>query len=205
MIKAVSKTGFAAAALLALPDIAQAGTSTATSTASFNVVSQCSVTGATVNVGTFTTTNTWGDVFAVHGHIRETDRLEIPGSLGLTGVNWGSVTCDDATQYTLVISGRSTDGWSMIEFTVNGKKMRAWPMVKKVDSTDVPDAWWVNPGLGGDGTIGVAGVGNGAAQIVRGHLWFDPSWEVGPDFATTNDQLGAVGTYIAPIDYTLNF
>lgn len=189
------------------PALAHAGTSTGTGTAEFNVVNQCSITGAIINLGTFTTSNTWSDVFAIHGYIREGDGEGIQGSLGWTGVNWGSVTCDSGTPYTLFVKGRGTDwGQPTVTFAINGKRMNAWPMIKKVGDIDVPDAWWVmTAGNGGDGTEGVAGVGTGAPQAVLGHIWFHPEWFMAPDVALSTDTLGAAGSFVAPLDYTLNF
>lgn len=62
MIKNVSKVAIVAAALVALPGMAQAGTATATGTATLTVINQCTVTGATVNLGSYTTSNTWANV-----------------------------------------------------------------------------------------------------------------------------------------------
>jgi len=56
-------------ALAALPGAAQAGTATDTKTAAFDVINQCSVTGATINLGTYRTNQTWGDVAAVLGSV----------------------------------------------------------------------------------------------------------------------------------------
>lgn len=206
-MKNVSKLLVASAAVLAIPGVAHAGTATDAKTATFKVINQCSITGANINVGTFTTTNTWGDVFAVHGHIRESDRADVRGTLGLTGVNWGSVTCDAGTPYNLQIKGKDTDwNYALLLFNVNGKRMSAWPMVKKIGAIDVPDSYWVDPDIGGSAHDWVAGVGTGAPQAVIGHMWFDPGWGgFAPDRAVTADQLGASGTYIANIDYTLNF
>lgn len=57
MIKNVSKVAIVAAALVALPGIAQAGTATATATgtATLTVINQCTVTGANVNLGSYMT------------------------------------------------------------------------------------------------------------------------------------------------------
>ena len=84
-----------AAALLATPGLAHAGTSTATGSASMNVLNQCSVTGANVNLGTFTTNNTWADVGSQLGYWGEA--MYSYGSQGASYANFGSVTCDAGT------------------------------------------------------------------------------------------------------------
>jgi len=58
MIKHVTKVAIVVAALAAMPGAAQAGTASATGTAAFNVTSQCTVTGANVNLGTFRAVST---------------------------------------------------------------------------------------------------------------------------------------------------
>jgi len=104
MIKHVSKFALAATALVALPGAAQAGTSTDTGAASMTVINQCSVTGANVNLGTYTTNQTWDDIGKVLGR-NYGDTGYSPGTLGQEYVNFGSVTCDTATPYTLYING----------------------------------------------------------------------------------------------------
>lgn len=67
MVRNFIKAAMAAATFAALPGIAQAGTSTATANVTMQVASQCTLSGATVYLGAFKTTDTWAAVAAKHG------------------------------------------------------------------------------------------------------------------------------------------
>jgi hypothetical protein len=116
-----------ATAALCLPAAAQAGTSTTTSTASFAVADQCTVTGATVNLGTFRADQTWGDVGNAVGANR--DGLVLNRNAGVAYLTFGSVTCSNGVPYTLVARGNKFSGMNMT-FTVNGYEARFSPFIK---------------------------------------------------------------------------
>ena len=75
--------------LVAMPLAAQAGTTTAVSNVAVELAAQCTVTGATVNMGTYRSTQTWGDVASVLGSYGENGAVE--GSAGMEALEFGSV------------------------------------------------------------------------------------------------------------------
>lgn len=200
--------------LLALPGLAHAGTSTATGTASFNVVNQCSVTGTTVNLGTYTTSQTWGGVANTLGAYDYGGYTA--GTSGQEYINWGSVTCDAGTPYTLEIKGGSAHPYSPggIVFLRNELVPGSgdWdfgvhfnPFVKKIGATVIPDNDL--PGLGGYvGSIPAAAVGTGAPQAVLGSVTMNwtTSWATWTSGLSPTDQLKA-DSFSDTLTYTLNF
>ena len=123
MIHKASKLALAAAAALCLPAAAQAGTSTDTKAANFTVLNQCSITGANIDLGTFTAQQTWGDLGASIGHLNLGTNAYTPGSRGGASMKLGSVNCDWDVLYTLYIQGSSNDPQAnkAIQLTVGGK------------------------------------------------------------------------------------
>lgn len=198
MITHFAKGAVAALALIALPGMAQAGTATDTKTATFRVVSQCSISGATVNLGTFKTTDTWADVIAVHGWFDEF-MVYYPGTAGPESLNLGSITCDSGVQYTFKIEG--SPGF-LSELRINGKWMDLGPVIKKLGGVPVPDSSY-SPGVGNPGWLPTAGVGTSALQSVVGSMAFQPYFYVGT--APVTDKLTVPGSYSGTLKYTLNF
>lgn len=190
-------------AVIAMPSIAYAGTSSATGTASLRVVNQCTVSGGNINLGTFKASDTWSDVMAVHGST-DIDGNYFAGSAGDRSLTWGSVTCDAGVPYHVKMSGRADIGYSMVQFDVNGKKMYAWQMIKEIDGATVPDTYYLI-GAGLWGSDGANGVGTGATQIIKGNLIFDPTMSNAPDAALASDALTVAGSYVAGLDYVLTF
>lgn len=199
-----------AIALAAVPGIAHAGTSTANGTATLNVVNQCSVTGATVDLGTYTSNNTIADVAAQTGGYLE-DYVYRAGSLGLEYANWGTINCDSGTQYSLVIQGSNPAGFGggMIRFAWQDagvdKKMTFHVLVKKIGNNNVPDNFGPWAGAGSianlPGNLGpVAGVGSGQDQAIKGSAVYD-------FLSSTEDSTEKLkaGTYSDTLTYTLNF
>lgn len=199
MTKLFTKVVLAAAAIAALPSAAQAGTSTATGTATLTVMNQCSVTGANVNLGTYTTGQTWGDVANALGKVDDW-LVYSQGSKGLEYLNYGSVTCDAGVPYTLEITGSQVS----IEIAHNGKKAQFVPLIKKLGGTVVADNDPETPGAGANvSDFSLSGVGTGSAQALVGSvaLYF-PMWNT---TATATDTLGAAGVSTDTLTYTLNF
>lgn len=197
-----TKAGIAAAALLAMPSMATAGTSTATGAASFNVITQCSVTGATVNLGTYLTSQTWGNVAADLGLYNGNN---IQGTRGQEYLTWGSVNCGAGVPYTLNIKGTGNHPWvpGGIVFAVDGVALHFNPFVKKIGGAVVPDSSGISGGFGayvGATNSPASGIGSGAAQQVLGSVMFN---------AAASPQLGkalvARGVYSDTLTYTLNF
>jgi len=160
----ILKLALSAAAIVALPCVAQAGTATATGAATFDVASQCSVTGATVNLGTYTANQTWAQVGAQLG--RFTTPTYTAGSLGLEYLNYGSVTCDNGTPYTLTIKGTATGSEpGGITITHNGKTAIFLPAIKKLGVNIVANSHTLLPNTGAQvSLVQLAGTGTGTAQ-----------------------------------------
>lgn len=195
-----------AAALLATPGLAHAGTSTATGSASMNVLNQCSVTGANVNLGTFTTNNTWADVAAQLGSMQNGNYNA--GSQGLEYANFGSVTCDVGTPYTVFIRGSSSEdsGNDIIDglkFTLNGKKVNAWIYIKKIGGVTVADSGFFRGAGARAFDWGATATGTGSPQTIMGSAPFD--FFLGTSTAALTDKLATAGTYSDTLTYTLNF
>ncbi|MFM2300697.1 MAG: hypothetical protein RLZZ84_433 [Pseudomonadota bacterium] len=207
MIKNIKNFSGAVAllALAALPGVAHAGTATATGTATLTVVNQCSVTGATVNLGNYLTTNTWGTVGASLGQLSGTTFTA--GSRGAEYLTFGSVTCDNNVPYTLSIvgTGSSTNAVGAIKLTVNSKVMTLLHGIKKVGATTLADSNSTFAGAGQLMTNGglVSATGTGAAQTLLGNVTISPG-ATGSTAALT-DALTTAGTYTDALSYTLNF
>lgn len=202
MFKNVSKLAIAAAAIVALPGVAQAGTATATGTAVLNVINQCTVTGATVNLGTYTAAQTWSQVGAALGSFNGT--AYTAGSQGQEYLNFGSVTCDNGTPYTLTIKGTATGVPGAIKITHNGKTATFLPGIKKLAGNTVADTAANLGGTGAQvGTAQLAGTGTGAAQTLFGNVTL--SFSATGTTALPTDALGVAGSASDTLTYTLNF
>lgn len=208
MIHKASKLALVAAVALCLPAAAQAGTSTTTSTANFQVLNQCSITGATLDLGTFTTQNTWGDVAAATGRV-DTSLNLTQGSRGLSYLNMGTLTCDLNTLYDVNITGSSTgSGYSngAVKLAIGGKTGKFLLFVNKIGNMVVTDEAPTAPGAGtsigwwGLGYFNASGVPQpivGSAALITG---------LGePGEAQLTDKLNVAGSYSDTLTYTLNF
>lgn len=201
MIKSIGKVALAAAAVAVLPGVAHAGTATAAGTATFNVVDQCSVAGATVNLGTYLTTNTWNDVA---NELGKWVTSYAGGTKGQEYLTWGSVNCNTGTPYTLNISGSSVHALTPggIQMTQNAKAVRLSVFVKKIGTTVIPDLYaGSNAGqyMGGNRTAGATGTG--APQTVAGSVTFNAN----ASDALLTDSLAVPGAVSDTLTYTLNF
>lgn len=202
MFARIAKVGISVAALVAMPGVAIAGTSTATGAASFNVTNQCSVTGATVNLGTYLTSQTWADVAAELGLWNNAYTV---GTRGQEYLTWGSVNCDAGTPFSLNLRGTSTHPWvpGGLRFAISGVEVHLNPYVKKVGQTTIPDS----PGgiLGAGASVGgtstpATAVGTGASQEIRGSLTYNATAS-----GNLTSALTATGAYTDTLTYTLNF
>lgn len=200
-------TAATALALAAIPTLAHAGTSTATGTATLNVISQCSVTGATVNLGNYSSSQTWGDIAASLG-LMDYGPVYTAGSLGQDYLTWGSVTCDAGTPYTLSIQGSSTQtyGPGAIRFAWQDAQNNNYTAVldiyvKSIGGTTVADSVAGAVGAGARANVTpAAGTGTGAAQLVRGSAVYSYDASMSQLF----DNVPA-GSYSDSLTYTLNF
>lgn len=202
MIKNVSKVAIVVAALAALPGMAQAGTDTATGTATFSVNDQCSVTGATVNLGTYNVNDTWGTVGSQIGYVTS-GGLWIPSPRGYELLNFGSVTCDSGTPYTLTVKGTAT-GYlpGAISLVIGGRTAIVAPYIKKVGTTTIADSSALGAGTRAWTGTGVAATGTGAAQSLIGHANLNLVYSPG---TLATDKLTTAGTYSDTLTYTLTF
>lgn len=206
MFMKFTKVAAAAAALAALPGVAQAGTSTASGTASFSVVSQCSITGATVNLGTYTVNNTFQDVGNKLGYGYYNVGTERVGTNGYEGITWGKVTCDIGTPYQILINGTHPDD-NGIKLNIGDKSIDLTILVKSIGGNAVPVIWGWGGGtdwgtIANGDTFDVAGVGTGVEQLIKGSapIYFDSTGS-----ALATDKLGVAGTYTDTLTYTMNF
>lgn len=194
----------AMAACLAGASAASAGTSTVTRQATFTVASQCAITGATVNLGTYRSTDTVLTVGKQTGYIDEVTNSFVMGTNGAGTVPMGSVTCDSGTPYSVSIVGNGEFG--DISLTVGNGKMYFYPMVSKVGTTtftDTPFGYYTNPRWNSNQPA-ILSTGTGARQDILGNViaWVGTA---GTGYLPGTSQLGAVGVYTSPMTYTLNF
>lgn len=203
MLKNFSRAALAAAFLAALPGTAHAGSATATSTASLSVISQCAVNGATVDLGTFRTTDTWATVGAALGTHDSTINVltYTPGSRGQEYLNFGSVICNAGTPWTLSIKPAVGAG---IDMRVNGKAMQLSFALKRIGGTVVPDLSGTFPGVGNfPSLIAIPGTGTGATQTLLGNAM--TVYGTPTTTALATDRLTVAGTYSDTLTYTLTF
>lgn len=203
MFRDIKKYAIAAAPLMALASAAQAGTATGSGTANFNVVTQCSITGANVNLGTYTANGTLMDVGRQLGYTYSTVGSQVVGSTGLSAITWGKVNCNAGTPYTLFIQG--TNPWTGIGLNIGGKTAYLVLFVTSIGGQPAPytgPGWSEEWGSMANGYDGVVGVGTGQDQVLKGAapVYFAPEWGT----AAETDKLVA-GTYTDNLTYTLNF
>lgn len=202
-----SKMFKAACALCAaaLPGMAHAGTATATGTATFQVVDQCSVTGATVNLGTYTTSQRIEDVAAELGDMWT---AYTPGSRGQSYLTWGTVNCSNGTPYTLSIKGSSVEAPSPggIQFAWTDAQNLEYRanfdiFVKSIGGVTVADSNGLAVGAGAKvNTDSASGTGTGADQTIVGSVAFN----YGASMSLYSTKLPA-GTHVDTLSYTLTF
>lgn len=201
MPKTIARSVLAAAlplALSAVPGAAHAGTTTDIATVVLNVVNQCTVAGATVNLGSYRTTDSWGTVAAALGSFG-TDPY-VAGTLGQEHLNFGSVTCDAGVPYSLLIRGTGENG--LIRIAVNGKTAILEPHIKRIGGVELTGGPF--PGTGPDTVFsGAFADGSGTPQTILGNA---PIW-TNHETATAllSDTLGVAGTYADALSYTLTF
>lgn len=192
-------------ALFAAPGAAHAGTATATGTANFNVVNQCSVTGTTVNLGTYTTTDTVEKIGQQLGYWDDDILQMFVGSAGQGNVDLGSVTCDNGTPYSLKLEGNGQAGSVGIPLAPGALNVNIF--VKTIGGITLPDENYAS-GWGSETstfTTPLGGIGSGSAQAIRGNLVPTLISYDFPGLIKRNQQLGTPGVYSDTITYTLTF
>lgn len=197
--------------LVMLPAAAQAGTGTATSTASFTVGLQCSVTGATVNLGTYKNTQYWYEVANSIGYYLAglNDGMSASGirqgTRGWEYANFGSITCDAGTPYSLLIKGTSTKS-NMVRINVNSTIAVFMPAIKRLGGAVVPDNAAPNYVNSGHHMYfgAMSATGTGAAQALLGSAVINLN--LGDESTVrSNNLIGTNGSYADTMTYTLNF
>lgn len=205
MIHKASKLALAAAAALWLPAAAQAGATTANAQASFNVDRQCSVSGATLDLGSYRTFNNWQDVANVLGYFSS---VYIAGSKGSQYLNYGSINCTSGTPWAVRIigtnGGLSSNGVTYYMTTPSGTKfirMSMW--VKKVGNIVYPDVLPSHNGLGDSPQTAnrIVGTGTGVNQNIIGSVALGFG---GTGSVLATDSL-TQGRYVDNLEYTLTF
>jgi len=195
----------AAVTIIAAPSVAIAGTSTATGTATFNVVNQCAVTGTTVNLGSYLTTDTPQTIGQRIGYYDDDTFAFVAGANGIGSVNLGSVTCDNGTPYTVAITGSNSD--KDIKVNVGNEAVLFQAFIKKIGNTTMADGW-AGSNYGGygnpnDGTT--SATGSGVAQPIMGNIIpLVQSYGLA-GFLERTQPLGAAGNYSDSLTYTLSF
>lgn len=196
---------FAAAAIVAAPSVAIAGTSTATGTATFKVVNQCTISGTTVNLGTYLTTDTPETIGQQIGYYDDDTFTFVAGGNGTGSVNLGSVTCDNGTLYTVAIDG--TNANKDIKVNLANEAIYFQAFVKKIGDVTIPNSW---PGsdFGGYGNSNygtTSATGSGTPQAIMGNIIpLLQSYGLA-GFLERTQPLGAAGTYTDSLTYTLSF
>ncbi len=203
------RSALAGATLLAAGAAASpafAGQSTATGTATFAVVSQCSVTGANVDLGTYRVTDTFQVVADTISYINASSTW-VAGSRGAGSMNLGSITCSNNLPYTLRIKGPGAFGAAVLD--IGSKRVAAGIYISKIGNQTQTDA--VVPGLGAyvsaDAYSAAVGIGTGVPQAVMGTipLGFAGLKTANAGTAELIDQLGTTGSFSSSLTYTLTF
>lgn len=204
MIHKASKLALAAAAALCLPAAAQAGATTANAQASFNVDTQCSLRGATLELGSYRTFNNWQDVANSLGYFSS---VYIAGPKGSEYLNYGSINCTSGTPWGLTIIGKngglSNYGITYYMTKPFGKFIRMSLWVKRVGNIVYSDALPSHNGLGGSPQTAnrIVGTGTGVNQDIIGSVAVGFG---GTDSVLPTDSL-TQGRYIDNLEYTLTF
>lgn len=191
----------------ALPGLARAGTSIATGTADLDVINQCSVSGATVNLGNYTASQTLGDIVASLGGM-DYGPVYTAGNRGQDYLTWGTVNCDSGTPYSLSIQGTATISFSPggIYFewrdAQNSRYTAIFDIyVKSIGGTTVADSVAAAPGAGARANVTpAAGIGTGAPQLVKGSA----VWNYDASMSQLYDSVPQ-GSLTDSLTYTLNF
>lgn len=197
--------------LVVLPASAQAGTSTANSTATFNVTTQCSVTGGVVDLGSYTSSQYWYQVANSIGYYLSgfNDSMSgtgiRQGTRGWEYANFGSVTCDAGTPYTLLIKGSSPTS-NMIRMNINGVTAGFMPAIKRLGGTVVPDNAAPNYVNSGHQMYfgAMSAVGTGAPQAMLGSAVVNLNVS-GESTIRSSSLIGPNGSFTDTLTYTLNF
>lgn len=178
-----------------------------------NVVNTCTVTGTTVNLGTFRTTDTLQTVGNKIGYQDGETYELVAGTDGVGTVSMGSVTCDSGTSYTLTME--STGWYGSMDIQMHAGILELYPMVSKIGDTVITDG---TTGFNGFGkwpspqTLAiytdqspVGTIATGAPQEIKGNViaWVAPTYSNG--YMGGDQELGTPGVYTGTWTTTLYF
>lgn len=183
-----------------LPGTVHAGTGSATGSAAMTVTSQCSVTGATVNLGTFNTSQTVGDLAAVLGYLDGDGGANFNrGTMSDGALNLGSVTCGSGVPYTFRVHTLDYSQGDYLRFNLGSKTLSTSIWAQKVGDQMLEPNWYNAPTR----WIGVSTqlTGTGAPETIQGNIYLELSYG---DMALS-DKIGVAGTYSAPFFYRVDF
>lgn len=212
MFSSKSSSALALALGLAMmPAAAQAGTTTVSIPVVLNVTTQCSVTGGVVNLGAYYSNQYWHQVAGSIGYYLAgiNDGLSASGirqgTRGWEYANFGTVTCDAGTPYTLLIKGSSTTS-NMIRLNINGTIATFMPAIKRLGGGVVPDNAAPNYVNSGHHMYfgALSATGTGAPQEMLGSAVINLNLS-GETTARSNNLIGPNGSYTDTLTYTLNF
>jgi hypothetical protein len=202
-------TAFAAAALAlaALPQTAlAAGQNTANGNAALQVTNLCTLSGTSIDLGTYSTNQTWGDVGASLGLANEAvDTSYRVGTRGTQYLELGTVSCPATvlSAFNVLGTGAVQNTPGTVPIAMNGKVMNILLFVKKFGTTDIndfPGGFYAGAGEAMVTNFFALSTSDGSPQKVLGSaLVFTRS-----STAALTDKLTA-GTYSSQLSYTLNF
>jgi hypothetical protein len=201
----------AAIAAMVIPTTAMAaGSSGGTGGSAMTVNNVCEIKGNTVDLGTYLTSQTWGDVASQVGWWDNSTTPYTKGSRGVDYLDFGAVTCSALASYKVFFAGTGYGGYS-VQIPMNGKVTQFYIAVKSlggVSLSDGPTFAALFPGAGrimgsADAPTGVTGTGTGAEQRIRGAVIQSRSLGYGTTTLFT-DKL-TKGGYTDTLSYTLTF
>ncbi|MEN9683172.1 MAG: hypothetical protein RLZZ427_923 [Pseudomonadota bacterium] len=206
MLKYSAKCTAVALALVMLPGVANAaGSSAGSGTAALIVGDQCSLTGATVDLGTFTTSQKWSDVSDSLGLLDSFNVYKV-GSRGQEYLNFGTVTCPATVNYTLNIKGSGVGfATSAIKLVVGSQTVGLIHAIKRLGNSAkaVTDTNNLLPGVGAVLVGGsLSGTGTGTPQSLFGSATVTMANSPGLVLSTA---LGTATQASDSLAYTLTF
>ncbi len=201
MIKNFINLSIAVVAVAALPSVAQAGTATASGTATINVENQCTVAAKNIDLGTFSISDTWSNVGRQIGSLDNATLYFRAGSKGLEYVDYGTINCTAGTIFQISIKGTGPNGFVALKLGGNtgylAPHLKAFDGKPVLDSPDAPTTGGVRVHLSS-----FLNKANGANQTLHGHM---PMLYNGSLFLAPSEKLGVAGSFSDTLTYSFYF
>ena len=200
MIKNFINLSIAVVAVAALPSVAQAGTATASGTATINVENQCTVAAKNIDLGTFSISDTWSNVGRQIGSLDNATLYFRAGSKGLEYVDYGTINCSAGTIFQLSIKGTGPNG--TVKLKIGPATGLFAPFLKTFDGEAVLDGF--DAPAGGGVRIHMSTFlqkANGSNQTLHGHM---PTLFNG-DLPIPTEKLVEGGTFTDTLTYKYYF